>query len=80
MRKVPLIDATGVKTINEVYKESKQKGTKLILSEVHSQQIVKELKEARLLFSIGKSNITDTFHEAIERSKVILNNLQEKFI
>jgi sulfate permease, SulP family len=75
MRKVPIIDATGIKTINEVYKESKQKGTKLILSEVHSQQIIKELKEARLLFSIGKANVTDTFQEAIERSRVILINL-----
>jgi SulP family sulfate permease len=72
MRKVPIIDATGIKTINEVYKESKQKGTKLILSEVHSEQILKELKGARLLFSIGKANITDTFQEAIERSKAIL--------
>jgi SulP family sulfate permease len=75
MRKVPLIDATGIKTIEEVYKESKQKGTKLILSEVHSQQIIKELKDARLLFSIGKANVTDTFQEAIERSKIILINL-----
>ena len=75
MRKVPIIDATGIKTITEVYKESKQKGTKLILSEVHSQQIVKELKEARLLFSIGKANVTLTFQEAIERSKAILIDL-----
>jgi SulP family sulfate permease len=75
MRKVPIIDATGLKIINEVYKESKRRGTKLILSEVHSQQIVKELKDARLLFSIGKANITDTFQEAIERSKVILLDL-----
>jgi SulP family sulfate permease len=74
MRKVPIIDATGIKTIKEVYKESKQKGTKLILSEVHSQQIIKELKGARLLFSIGKANVTDTFQEAIDRSRVIFND------
>src|ERR1700735_1928667 len=30
MRKVPIIDATGIKTIEEVYKESIQKDTKLI--------------------------------------------------
>jgi len=72
MGKVPIIDATGIKTIDEVYKESKQKGTKLILSEVHSRQIIKELKGARLLFSIGKANVTDTFQEAIDRSKAIL--------
>src|SRR3984957_771388 len=74
MRKVPIIDATGIKTLIDVYKESSQRGTKLILSEVHSPQIVKELKDARLLFSIGKANVTNTFQEAIERSKIILND------
>jgi sulfate permease, SulP family len=72
MRKVPIIDATGIKTIKDVYNESKQRGTKLVLSEVHSEQILKELKDARLIFSIGKANVTDTFQEAIERSKVLI--------
>lgn len=74
MRKVPIIDATGIKTIKEVNKDSKQRGTQLILSEVHSDQIMEELKEARLLFSIGKANVTDTFQGAIDRSKTILND------
>jgi len=78
MRKVPIIDATGIKTIKEVNKESKHRGTKLILSEVHSEQVMEELKEARLLFSIGKANVTDTFPEAIERSKVLLNDMNKK--
>jgi sulfate permease, SulP family len=75
MRKVPLIDATGIKTIKDVYLASQQRGTKLILSEVHSPQIIKELKAARLLFSIGKANVTDSFQEAIDRSGVILRDL-----
>jgi SulP family sulfate permease len=74
MRKVPIIDATGIKTIKEVYKESRQKGTKLILSEVNSLQIMEELKKARILFSIGRANVTDTFQRAIDRSKVVLND------
>ncbi|MEO8174195.1 MAG: sulfate permease [Sediminibacterium sp.] len=74
MRKVPIIDATGIKTISDVYKESKLKGTKLILSEVHSKQVKKGLKSARLLFAIGKSNVTNTFSEAIERSNAILKD------
>lgn len=75
MRKVPLIDATGIKTIKDVYIASQQRGTKLILSEVHSPQIIKELKAARLLFSIGKANVTGSFQEAIDRSGVILTDL-----
>ena len=75
MRQVPIIDATGIKTIREVYKESKHRGTRLILSEVHSKQVLEELKSARLLFAIGKSNVTNTFSQAIERGNALLNEL-----
>jgi sulfate permease, SulP family len=68
MRHVPIIDATGIKTLGEVYKESKHKGTKLILSEVHSEQVMNELQSARLLFAIGRANVTNTFEAAIARS------------
>lgn len=72
MRKVPIIDATGIKTLQEVHKESRHKGTRIILSEVHSAQVLQELKDARLLFAVGKANVTETFPAAIERSKKIL--------
>ena len=75
MRQVPIIDATGIKAIEFVYKESKRGGTKLILSEVLSEQIMRELKDARLIFAIGKANVTRTFDEAIERSNTILMEL-----
>lgn len=75
MRQVPIIDATGIKTLEEVYKESKHRGTKLILSEVNSAQVMKELQDARLLFAIGKANVTDSFTEAIERSITIIKDL-----
>ncbi len=73
MRQVPIIDATGIKTIEEVYKDAKHRGTRLILSEVHSKQVMEELQTARLLFAIGKANVTDSFAEALERSKTLLN-------
>jgi SulP family sulfate permease len=72
MRQVPIIDATGIKTLEEVYKQTKHRGTKLILSEVHSIQVMEELKSARLLFAIGKANVTATFSEALERSKTVM--------
>jgi SulP family sulfate permease len=74
MRKVPIIDATGIRTIKEVYKESKSRGTKLILSEVHSERVWNELKESRLLFTIGKANVTDTFAGALQRGNTILHD------
>ncbi|HEY1872432.1 MAG TPA: STAS domain-containing protein, partial [Chitinophagaceae bacterium] len=72
MRMVPFIDATGIKTIREVYKELNNKGTKLILSEVQSQQVKQELGDARLLFAIGKANVTETFTEALTRCELVL--------
>jgi sulfate permease, SulP family len=72
MRQVPIIDATGIKTLEEVYKESKYRGTKLILSEVCSEQVLGELKSARLLFAIGKANVTDSFEKALIRSRTVL--------
>jgi SulP family sulfate permease len=74
MRQVPIIDATGIRTLTEVFKQSKQQGTRLILSEVHSQQLLKELQDARLVFSIGKANVTNSFEEALSRSRVLLQD------
>ena len=75
MRQVPIIDATGIRVLEEVYKQSKHSGTKLILSEVHSEQVMGELRKARLLFAIGKANITSTFTKAIERSRSVIGNV-----
>jgi SulP family sulfate permease len=72
MRNVPIIDATGIKTLREVYKEFKRRGTRLILSEVYSPQVMKELKDSRLLFAIGKANVTDSFEASLKRCEKIL--------
>lgn len=74
MDKVPIIDATGIKAIAEVHKEAKQRGTKLILSEVTNSKVQEALQEARLQFAIGKANITSTFQQAVERAKVVLQD------
>jgi SulP family sulfate permease len=73
MRQVPMIDATGIKTIREVYNESKKRGTRLILSEVHSGQVMKQLQESRLLFAIGKANVTNTFEAALKRCRELVD-------
>jgi SulP family sulfate permease len=71
MNHVSMIDATGIKAIEEFYKEAKHRGTKLILSEVNSTQVMESLKNARLLFKIGKANVTPSFDAAIARCKAI---------
>ncbi len=78
MPHVPIVDATGIKTLTEVYRESKRNGTRLILSEIESEQVMQELKITRLLFAIGKANVKKTLEEAIQRSKIILEELNVK--
>lgn len=73
MRNVPVIDATGIRVLRDVHQEIKKKGTKLILSEVNSEQVMSELKKARLLFQIGKGNTGDTFEKALKRANDILS-------
>jgi SulP family sulfate permease len=72
MRQVPVIDATGIKTIEEIYRDAKSHNTKIILAEVNSEQVMAELKTARLLFAIGKANVTTSFAKAIERCREII--------
>ena len=71
MRKVPVIDATGIRVMQSVVKEAATRGTKIILSEP-DPRILKEMADARLVFAVGKANITDTFQQAVERSRVIV--------
>jgi sulfate permease, SulP family len=72
MRKVSLIDGTGIKALTDVYRDSKKHGIKLILAEVDSLQVMEELNKSILMFSIGKDNVTQTFAEAIERCGPVL--------
>jgi SulP family sulfate permease len=75
MKNVPIIDATGVRTLKEVHADIKKKGTTLILSEVGNEFVMNELKKSRLLFQIGKGNVADTFAKAYTRANVILSQV-----
>jgi len=72
MDNVPVIDATGIRVLHDVYEELNKKGTKLILSEINSEQVIDELQKARLLFRIGKANVTQSFESALKRAQDIL--------
>ncbi|WP_295674575.1 SulP family inorganic anion transporter [uncultured Mucilaginibacter sp.] len=74
MRHVPVIDATGIRVLREVHEEIKKRGSKLILSEVTSEQVMTELRKARLVFHIGKANVTDTLEKAVTRTNEILED------
>lgn len=76
MRNVPYIDATGLRTLKEVLKEMQHKGTRVILSGVSSDQVISELKKSRLLFLVGKANVTPAFPEALIRAGEVLEEIK----
>lgn len=78
MRNVPIIDATGIRTLEDVEKECYRRGTKLILSEISNEAVMEELKHSRLLFKIGKANVVATLEDAITRSVDILQIQNDK--
>jgi sulfate permease, SulP family len=68
MRYVPVMDATGARTLEEVEKECRQQGIRLVLAEVRSEEVLQELARYRLLFRIGKGNILTTLDDALRRA------------
>jgi sulfate permease, SulP family len=71
MRNVPAIDATGMNVLNELYKESQQKGMYLILSGVHTQPLI-ALERSGFLNTIGVENIHGNSDDALDRAREIL--------
>lgn len=45
---------------------------KTILSGVSSEQVLEKLKKSRVMFAIGKANITSSFEKALESCNAIL--------
>ena len=72
MRKVPIIDGTGIRTLKEVHHACHHRGTRLVLSEVGDGEVYEELRKARLVFAIGKANVCATFEEALLRTEALL--------
>jgi SulP family sulfate permease len=71
MRKVGLVDATGIAVIKELVKKGKRDGTTLILSDVHAQPMV-AMTRSDLLDVIGEENIVGDIAEALERARRII--------
>ncbi len=72
MRSVPAIDATGLHTLREFYKDSEKQGTKLILSGVHTQPLY-AMTQAGLFDLFGEENIFGNIDDALDRAREILN-------
>ncbi|TAL62707.1 MAG: sulfate permease [Bacteroidetes bacterium] len=75
MRSVPVIDATGLHTLEEVFRQSKHKGTKFILSGIRPV-VYLELEKSHLMELISKENVCPDIDTALARAENLLGETE----
>jgi SulP family sulfate permease len=73
MRFVPVIDATGLHTLELVFKEAEKKDTRFIISGIQPA-VYAELEKSGLLDKLGKENVLTTIDNALKRAEEILTH------
>jgi SulP family sulfate permease len=74
MRHVPVIDATGLHALEEVFKYSEKRNTRFILSGIQPA-VYEEFKKSGLLKELGEENVLKNIDDALARAnKLITDN------
>jgi sulfate permease, SulP family len=71
MRRVPVIDSTGLAALRDVVHRSRAEGTLLILSDVHSQPVA-ALSNSAFYDELGEANVTGNIDDALNRARTYL--------
>ncbi len=71
MRKVPVIDATGLHALNEFHVKCQSRGTKLVLSGVKGM-LEKELKKYGVITRVGRENVLPHIDPALKRASELV--------
>jgi SulP family sulfate permease len=71
MRKVPVIDATGLELLRELHGRCRREGTALLLSGVHAQPIM-AMTRSGLVEVFGDENLFGNIDEALERARELV--------
>ncbi len=77
MRKVPFIDSTGLNNLETLCRNSIKEKKQVILSGVNSG-VREKVEQSQIPSIIGKENICDNIHLAVERAVQIDNKLKKK--
>jgi SulP family sulfate permease len=75
MRNVPVIDATGLHTIEDVLLACNRDNTRLIISELQSP-VNEEFLKSRLLFKIGKKYVVTQFENAVQLAGNLIQGIE----
>ncbi|MBI3299458.1 MAG: sulfate permease [Elusimicrobia bacterium] len=71
MRRVPVIDATGIAALDDVFRKSQRDGTRLILSGLHARPRA-VMRQMGLLERIGEENLVSDLDKALDRARAVL--------
>ncbi len=71
MRRVPVIDSTGLAALRDVVLRSRKEGILVILADVHSQPVV-ALTNSEFFAELGENNLTGNLDEALNRARTYL--------
>ncbi|MDD5226146.1 MAG: sulfate permease [Candidatus Omnitrophica bacterium] len=71
MRNVLALDATGLHTLTEAYKNLKKNGIAFIISDLHTQALF-AMEKSGLLEEIGENNVFGNIDDALNRAREIL--------
>lgn len=71
MRKVPVIDATGLHALEELLHKCRRQGTTLLLSGVQEQPM-RTFHNARFYTTIGEVNLCSNIDDALQRARQIV--------
>jgi SulP family sulfate permease len=74
MRKVPFIDSTGVRNLQNLCKSAKREGTITVLSGVNPK-VHGVLEKANFYDLLGQENICPDIYAALARTNTIIENL-----
>ena len=72
MRKVPVIDATGLFALEKIIDQARHEGQVVLLSGLNSQPF-NALKKSGILRKIGKESIYPSIPEALKHAEVLVN-------
>lgn len=70
-RNLLAIDATGIRTLENLAHQLSQEGTALVISGIHKQPMV-ALAQSGLIDQLGEDNLCGNLDEALERTKALL--------
>jgi SulP family sulfate permease len=71
MRRVPVIDSTGLAALRDVVHRSRKEGTLVILADVHSQPVV-ALTNSAFYDELGADNLCGNIDDALNRARMYL--------